>query len=491
MEFVDPRTNPQPPYRGPARPLAADWRELDGLIAACKQGRLYDVESWIAQDLPIQVGPDAPSPRRRVWSALDLAIEAAHIDLMRLLLCNGYRTELEPSSPLDPVLGRRRWDMLDLLLAWGANPHDADVGSVLDTYQTEIFERFHALGVDLAADGSMAYRLATATSNRPLYGYVRARHEQDPRIKRALAVGLGLALKERSDKAVSLCLWAGADPRQRVAAINEEEAEDEHGSTAFEQAVEADAPQYLKKLGFDPERDELAPLYARAREVSTLRALLAIAPPADWTPIVERFIWRLDVSLRFKLDMTSLWDMRQLFALGARLERLDAPLKKDLRRLLVQLPEPDAQRLFRLLSNPEHMDRAAFLELVAHEKLAARFWDWMPRHGVERRLFRELAETPGLPSAIRRRAKERISRAPQLLLYTTFRDEDGEHRLSREQLYELVWEQPMFTLCKRFGLSDNGLRKRCKAMQVPAPTEGYWQALKSGQRPRRTPLKPV
>ena len=31
--------------------------------------------------------------------------------------------------------------------------------------------------------------------------------------------------------------------------------------------------------------------------------------------------------------------------------------------------------------------------------------------------------------------------------------------LTRKELYDLVWSEPMTTICKRFGLSDNGLRK--------------------------------
>lgn len=36
---------------------------------------------------------------------------------------------------------------------------------------------------------------------------------------------------------------------------------------------------------------------------------------------------------------------------------------------------------------------------------------------------------------------------------------DIDMELTRKELYDLVWSEPMTTLCKRFGLSDNGLRK--------------------------------
>lgn len=378
--------------------------------------------------------------------------------------------------------------MLDLLLAWGADPKQADIGTILDTYQTALYERFWALGTDLAADSAMAYRLANVTSNRPLYGFARAYCARDPRIARALAVGLGAAIKARSDKAVSLCLWAGADPRLRLAALNQEATEDDHGSNAFEQAVSADAPHYLKKLGFDHARDDLDPLYACAYGIESLRALVALSPPSSWQLIVERFIWRFDVSLRFSIRMTSLGEIEELFKLGARIASLDRRPKTELRRLLLQLPEWDAQRLFRVLSNPVHMERGAFLDLVGQERLAARFWNRTRRHGVDRELFKELAQTRTLPASVRRMAIARVTRPPRVVTETTLHDANGVHSFSRDELYALVWSEPMFILCKRFGLSDNGLRKRCKAMQVPTPPQGYWQALKSGRPISRTRL---
>lgn len=38
--------------------------------------------------------------------------------------------------------------------------------------------------------------------------------------------------------------------------------------------------------------------------------------------------------------------------------------------------------------------------------------------------------------------------------------------LTRDQLYALVWETPMFRLAPRYGLTGNGLKKICKRLQV-------------------------
>lgn len=41
--------------------------------------------------------------------------------------------------------------------------------------------------------------------------------------------------------------------------------------------------------------------------------------------------------------------------------------------------------------------------------------------------------------------------------------------MTREQLYEQVWSVPIWTLCEQYGLSDNGLRKICRRLNVPVP----------------------
>ena len=46
--------------------------------------------------------------------------------------------------------------------------------------------------------------------------------------------------------------------------------------------------------------------------------------------------------------------------------------------------------------------------------------------------------------------------------------------ITREDLYEAVWSQSVLTLAKGMGISDVGLAKICKALNVPRPPRGYW-----------------
>lgn len=61
-------------------------------------------------------------------------------------------------------------------------------------------------------------------------------------------------------------------------------------------------------------------------------------------------------------------------------------------------------------------------------------------------------------------------------------------KLTRKELYDLVWSEPMTTVCKRFGISDNGLRKHCKSMNIPTPPLGYWAKLQSQKEVEIIPL---
>lgn len=61
-------------------------------------------------------------------------------------------------------------------------------------------------------------------------------------------------------------------------------------------------------------------------------------------------------------------------------------------------------------------------------------------------------------------------------------------RLTREELYEQVWSEPISKLAQRYGLSDVGLAKICRRLRVPVPYRGYWRKKEVGQTARRTPL---
>ena len=68
---------------------------------------------------------------------------------------------------------------------------------------------------------------------------------------------------------------------------------------------------------------------------------------------------------------------------------------------------------------------------------------------------------------------------------------EGETRkteFTREELYELVWTEPMQSLAARWGISDVALKKRCVRMRIPTPHRGYWAKKAVGRSVRRPVL---
>lgn len=60
--------------------------------------------------------------------------------------------------------------------------------------------------------------------------------------------------------------------------------------------------------------------------------------------------------------------------------------------------------------------------------------------------------------------------------------------LSRKELYELVWQESMLSLSKRYNISDVGLRKMCIRMEIPVPPAGYWAKIQFGKKVKKTAL---
>lgn len=63
--------------------------------------------------------------------------------------------------------------------------------------------------------------------------------------------------------------------------------------------------------------------------------------------------------------------------------------------------------------------------------------------------------------------------------------------LTRKELYDRVWEEPVDTLAKEYGLSNVGLGKACRRHDIPVPPRGYWARKVAGQKLRRPPLPPA
>jgi hypothetical protein len=65
-----------------------------------------------------------------------------------------------------------------------------------------------------------------------------------------------------------------------------------------------------------------------------------------------------------------------------------------------------------------------------------------------------------------------------------------QHGSTRQELYNLVWSEPMQNLAPRFGVSGVALAKTCRRADIPVPERGYWAKLRAGKTVIKRPLPP-
>src|SRR5260221_7947822 len=62
--------------------------------------------------------------------------------------------------------------------------------------------------------------------------------------------------------------------------------------------------------------------------------------------------------------------------------------------------------------------------------------------------------------------------------------------MTRRELYELVWSQPMRTAAATLGFSDVAVAKACRHAEIPVPERGYWNKKQAGKQVIKRPLPP-
>jgi len=58
----------------------------------------------------------------------------------------------------------------------------------------------------------------------------------------------------------------------------------------------------------------------------------------------------------------------------------------------------------------------------------------------------------------------------------------------RNKLYDEIWEKPATQVAKEYGISDVGLGKVCRQLNIPKPERGYWRRKELGLKVLKTPL---
>jgi hypothetical protein len=63
--------------------------------------------------------------------------------------------------------------------------------------------------------------------------------------------------------------------------------------------------------------------------------------------------------------------------------------------------------------------------------------------------------------------------------------------ITRQELYNLAWQEPMLRVAERFGVSSSYLARVFTEMRVPRPALGYWTKHEFGKSPPKPELPPA
>ncbi len=369
IAFVDPRSNPEPPPQVSREP-AAHGEELREFIGLCSAGRVYDAERWIQNRRPIQALTYKRPKKPVILSPLRAAIRDHNADLVLLLLCNGYRLDLEENdrgTVLDEALTVRAFEIMELLLKWGADPAKVNGQNVVDTYRSDLIDRFWRAGVDYTVDRDFPVYL-THTVNKPLYGWLR-QNRSDQRLQDALDIALVEAVIEEKIKQVHLLLWAGADPHRKVPSVRDLGGPDawdpEALSSAAETAIVFGRHELLRPLRVASMPD-LETQIPHAHDSRILKELAALRPPLNWSEVILAFV-RKFYTPPF-LGLSSSWDdrdaLRFIESHAGRLATAPPDELRYLRSTLLEVREDDFTWLLKWLKKEKNCEPAIYHELT-------------------------------------------------------------------------------------------------------------------------------
>ncbi|MGC8494153.1 MAG: ankyrin repeat domain-containing protein [Syntrophobacteraceae bacterium] len=134
---------------------ASSYDEIKPLIALCQAGRLFDVQTWISNGNPVNL-PVPQEKGARKKGPLEVAIESGFHSLVQVLLEGGAETENSRYCALDHALGKKRLDLMELLIEHGAGINSVSMGSVFASWEPAIMEFFLDNGADVETGNPMA-----------------------------------------------------------------------------------------------------------------------------------------------------------------------------------------------------------------------------------------------------------------------------------------------------------------------------------------------
>jgi len=284
-----------------------DTESAKRLMELCRDGRLYDVETWIREGKPVNV----PSALRK--SPLLIAVDRGFHSLVDLLL-RSHADLYANGNALELAVKRGHYGIAQLLIKRGADPNSLSPRLVCCCGNLDIVRLFLDCGADLTRENGFAFGLVE--TKKALLGIYRSYRNRIPGLQRQADIALCHCCREGRIGGVCRLLWAGADPRARVPALEDEDDDPDMYGTSLEAAAFGGHYEILKRIGVDPFRDDLNDL------------LLSAGFSAD--PDIIRFLVEhgADINHRDSMGQTCLvrllwavhWHNDRIFSSGSYLE---------------------------------------------------------------------------------------------------------------------------------------------------------------------------
>lgn len=189
-------------------PVPDDIKEVALLI---KYGQLFELQDCIQSGHRVR----CPELEERAAYCLEQACHLGFYSIVQLLL-NEVEWEIdEKNKALEIVLTSKRVDLVELLLAHGADSSSADFADVCGMVDVKLMERFVSAGCDPCKHNGFA-RALDETKARPLLRFFRSHSQYYPKLVEQASLALASVVEEQKTRWAAMLVWAGADPLMRV-----------------------------------------------------------------------------------------------------------------------------------------------------------------------------------------------------------------------------------------------------------------------------------
>lgn len=274
--------------------------EAKELLSLCRTGRLYDVEKWIAEGKPLEM-PVSRNARKK--TLLEVAVETGFHSLVELIAKHDS-SQPSKNAALETAVSQSRLDLIELLVANGAEITSIPLADVLLNWEPKIIQFFLSHGADIVTGSpfAVAFGAKIRTALRPFLEFRRAH----PELAAALQEQLDRALRHFCGKAdmkwISLLVWAGGDVRSLGPCLGKDyTADTECYTSGLKEACYSGNVDVMRKLKPDAGRDDLSQLLhcaAVSGKREALHYLLEIGAnpnlkPSGGSSELDTALWRL------------------------------------------------------------------------------------------------------------------------------------------------------------------------------------------------------